>query len=310
MARGNDVAVGEYDIRVTVTADNYDFDYNYGTLTVTKADFKLPGIELKNAGYVYDGKPHAAEISGTLPEGVSVTYEYYLGGEKIDGVPTEKGLYTVYAKFTLADPDNYNGIPDRVAYLKIAATQAELDKGFPDEAPDPDGNNKDKGGETPDPNPNPNPTPDPNEELENKKNAAKDELDKAAQAKKDEIDADPNLTDEQKQAAKDKVDKELQAGKDAIDKATDESGVSSAESSAKTNIGNISIDPIGGNTDDRGSFPWWILAVAAGVLLLLILLIIVIVKRRQTADGDEDFYDEDYDFDEEDYEEEDFGDDF
>ena len=308
VARGNDVAVGEYDIGVTVTADNYKFEYIYGTLTVTKADFDLSGIELKNAGYVYDGKPHAAEISGTLPEGVSVTYEYHLNGEKIDGIPTEKGLYTVYAKFTLADTDNYNEIPDKVAYLKIASSQAELDKGFPDEAPDPDGNNKDNGGETPDPNPNPNPSPDPSEELENKKNAAKDELDKAAQAKKDAIDNDPNLTDEQKQAAKDKVDKELQAGKEAIDKATDESGVNAAESSAKTNIGNISIDPIGGNTEDGGSFPWWIIAVAAGVLLLLIALVIVIVKRRQVADGDEDFYDEDYDFDEEDFEE-DFSDD-
>ena len=305
VALSNSVAVGEYDLYVAVTAENYKFEYVYGKLTVTKADFPMSGVELKNAGFVYDGKPHAAEISGTLPEGVSVTYEYYLGGEKIDGVPTEKGLYTVYAKFTLADPDNYNGIPDRVAYLKIASSQEELDKGFPEENPDPDGNN----GSEETPTPAPEPSPEPSVDLESKKDAAKEELDKAAQAKKEAIDSDPNLTDEQKQAAKDKVDKELAAGKDAIDKATDENGINSAESAAKTNIGNISIDPIGGNTDEGGSFPWWILAVAAGVLLLLIALVIVIVKRRQTADGDEDFYDEDYDFDEEDYEE-DFGDDF
>ena len=311
VAKSDTLAVGEYVLCVRVDNNNYEFEYVFGTFTVTKATLDMSAVKLENAGYVYDGKPHAAQISGTLPEGVSVSYEYYLGGEKLDGIPTEKGLYTVYAKFTLADTDNYNEIPDKLAYLKIAATQAELDKGFPDEAPDPDGNNKDNGGETPDPNPNPNPTPDPSVNLESKKDAAKDELDKAAQAKKDEIDAS-GMTDEEKKAAKDKVDAELAAGKEAIDKATDESGVNAAESSAKTNIGNISIDPVGGNTDS-GSFPWWILAVIAGALLLLILLIVVIVKRRQVADGEDeydDFYDDEYDFDEENYEEEDFGEDF
>ena len=140
-------------------------------------------------------------------------------------------------------------------------------------------------------------------DLESKKKAAKEELEKAAQAKKESIDSNPDLTDEEKAAAKAEVDRELEAGKKAIDDANDLNGVQSAESLSKNNIENI-------NPEHKGSFPWWILAVAAGVLLLLILLIIVIVKRRQTADGDEDFYDEDYDFDEEDYEEEDFGDDF
>ena len=134
-------------------------------------------------------------------------------------------------------------------------------------------------------------------DLENKKNAAKDALDKAAKDKKDAID-NSDMTDEEKAEAKAKVEAELAAGKEAIDKATDENGIDSAESTAKTNIGNISTETV----RKESSFPWWILAVIAGALLLLILLIIIIVKRRNSSDDDDgydDFYDEEYDYDEE-----------
>lgn len=292
----NDVTVGKYEIRVAVTTDNYVFDYIYGTLTINKADFDISGVKLENAGIVYDGKPHEAAVSGTLPEGVSVSYEYYLNGEKLDGVPTGIGLYTVYAKFT-HDNENYNEIGDKVAYLKIASSQAELDKGFPDEAPDPDGNN---GGETPDTNPSPAPGVD----LENKKNEAKDALDKAAQEKKDEIDNNPNLTDEEKQAAKSEVDKELAKGNAAIDSATTTDGVNAAYNECKTNIENI-------KAEHEGSFPWWIIAVIVGVLAILGVIIIVVLKRRNSGDDEyDDYYGDEYGFDEDDFDEEDYGDDF
>ena len=135
-------------------------------------------------------------------------------------------------------------------------------------------------------------------ELAQKKGAAKSELDKAAQAKKDAIDNNPDLTDEEKAAAKAEVDKELEEGKKAIDGANSIDGVSSAESSTKTNIENI-------KAEHKGSFPWWILAIIAGALVLVTVLIIVIVKRRNADDDDggyDDFYDDEYDYDEEEVE--------
>lgn len=152
--------------------------------------------------------------------------------------------------------------------------------------------------------PNDNPDPKPGEDLDQKKQEAKDALDDIAKKKKEEIDNNPNLTDEEKQQAKDKVDEELQKGKDAIDGATSASGVDQAANEAKRNIENI------GFKSGGSSFPWWIIAVAAGVLALVAVLIIVIAKKRQTADGDDnydDFYDDEYDFDEE-YEEDNLGD--
>ena len=131
-------------------------------------------------------------------------------------------------------------------------------------------------------------------ELAKKKGAAKSELDKAAQAKKDAIDANPELTDEEKAAAKAEVDKELEEGKKAIDGANSIDGVSSAESSTKTNIENI-------KAEHKGSFPWWILAIIAGALVLVVVVIIVVVKRRGSDDDDgyDDYYDDEYDYDEE-----------
>ena len=137
--------------------------------------------------------------------------------------------------------------------------------------------------------------------LDEKKSSAKSELEKAASKKKAEIDDNDELTDEEKEEAKAKVDSELQKGLNAIESAEDDEELSKTVSDRKTKIENI-------NPEHKGSFPWWIIAVAAGVLLLAAVVIIVI-KKRQTADGDEDFYDEDYDFDEEDFEEDDFADD-
>ena len=275
------LAIGEYRLMAELSYPNYDFsEVREGKLTVTKANYDMSGVKLGNAGFIYDGNPHAAQISGTLPDGVSVTYVYYLNGELFDGIPTEIGLYTVYAVFTHED-DNYKDIDTKAAYLKIAATQEELDQGFPSEPPE-------AGGVV-------NPNPKPSEDLEQKKEQAKKDLEDAAQKKKDEIDANTDLTDEEKQAAKDEVDEELQKGKDAIDSANSASGIDQATSDAKKNIEDISAE------SGENPFPWWIIAVIAGALLLIILLIIVIVKRRNSDDDDyDDFYDDEYEYDEED----------
>ena len=274
----------EYELRADVKSDNYDFTILAGKLTITKANFDMSGVKLENAGYLYNGKPHPAKITGTLPsKDITVTYVYVIDGVESTDAPIEIGLYTVYALFTHTSP-YHNEITNKVAYLRIAATQAELDQGFPSETPDPgDVTTPPSGGGT-------------TEDLEDKKEQAKKDLEDAANKKKDEIDKDPNLTDEEKQQQKDKVDQELQKGKDAIDSATSSSGIDSAFNESKKNIEDI------GFKNGGSSFPWWIIAVIGGALLLLALLIIIIVKRRQAVDDDDyydDYYDDEYDFDEE-----------
>ena len=369
------LAIGDdYQLWARVDNNNYDFTINKGKLKITLANFNMKGVTLANKGYVYDGNPHPAEISGTLPDGVSVTYRYVNmadGSESMEA-PIEIGLYLVYASFK-HNSLNHNPITDKAAYIRIAATAEEANQ-FPN-LPTPEEieaaaqlakkkaeekaaleevakakkeeiaaleisdeekakANSDIDKELADGNAAIDSAKDASgaeqafgeakkkiedisaackaaeelakkeaaerAELESKKSAAKEELDKAAQAKKDAIDNNPELTDEEKAAAKAEVDKQLEEGKKAIDGANSIDGVSSAESSTKTNIENI-------KAVHKGSFPWWILAVAVGVLLLAVVVIIVI-KKRQTADGDDDFYDEDYDFDDEDFEEEDFDD--
>lgn len=50
---------------------------------------KITGVTLSDKTYTYDGQPHSLEVSGTIPEGVSVAYE---GNGK-----TNAGTYTVKA---------------------------------------------------------------------------------------------------------------------------------------------------------------------------------------------------------------------
>ena len=61
------------------------------TLTIVKGEYDLSGITFENKEVSYDGSPHSLEITGTLPEGVTVTYE---NNNKVDA-----GTYEVVAKF-------------------------------------------------------------------------------------------------------------------------------------------------------------------------------------------------------------------
>ena len=49
-------------------------------------------VNFEDKTFIYDGTPKSLEITGTLPEGVNVSYD---GNEK-----TEVGVYTVTAKFS------------------------------------------------------------------------------------------------------------------------------------------------------------------------------------------------------------------
>ena len=285
----SDLAIGEYVLYAEVTSGNYTITVLSGKLTVTKANFDMSGVSFTNAGHIYDGNPHPAKIDGSLPSNdISVSYRYVnmADGSESTEAPTEIGLYLVYASFTHSNT-NYNEILDKVAYLRIAETQEELNQAYPDLPTEEDIANA--------------------ADLAKKKQEAKKDLEEEAKKKKDEIDANPDLTDEEKQAAKDRVDEELKKGNGAIDSAKNVSDMNQAFNDGKANIEKIKAEHM-----EERSFPWWILAVIGGALLLLMLLIIIIVKRRNSEDEEEDYYDDEYDFDDEEVDEEyeDSGEDF
>ena len=80
-------------------------------VTIAKADYDMSGITFEPDSFTYDGQAHSLEIAGTLPDGVTVTYE---GNGKVNA-----GTYTVTAKFA-GDYANYNTIDDMTAMLTIA----------------------------------------------------------------------------------------------------------------------------------------------------------------------------------------------
>ena len=208
----------ETDGKYILETDNYIFEILSGKLTVTKGNFVMTGVKLDNKGYVYDGEPKSAEISG-VPEGVTASFRYvnYDTGAELDGAPTEVGLYLVYASFSHNSPNHNQITMVKAAYIRISYTEEEANADFPALPTD--------------------------EELAaaadlaKKKTEAKEELEKEAKDKKAAIDSDVNLSAEEKAAAKSEVDKELSDGKDAIDKAKDKDGVDKAFNDGKKEIG-------------------------------------------------------------------------
>ena len=75
-----------------------------------KQDYDMSGITFEDKTVTYDGNEHALTISGTLPEGVTVTYE----NNKL----TEVGSVKATAKFSHNNP-NYNEIPNMTATLTV-----------------------------------------------------------------------------------------------------------------------------------------------------------------------------------------------
>jgi len=78
--------------------------------SIAKATYDMSGVTFDGATFVVDGDPKYIEISGTLPDGVNVSYSG--NGE------TEPGVYTVTASFT-GDTDNYELIQDMTATMTI-----------------------------------------------------------------------------------------------------------------------------------------------------------------------------------------------
>ena len=87
------------------------------TLTVVKGEYDISDIKFENKTVVYDGTAQSLAITGTLPTGVTVTYE---GNER-----TDVGTYEVTAHFE-GDANNYKPIPDMTATLTIEKARYDM----------------------------------------------------------------------------------------------------------------------------------------------------------------------------------------
>ena len=108
---GNDqVNAGTHPVRAIFTAGDQNHNDPVSlsaNLIILKSD--VTGITFSGQTLTYDGQEHSLAISGTLPSGVSVSYQ--------NNGKTNVDEYDVVAHFTVNG--NYNDVPDMHATLKI-----------------------------------------------------------------------------------------------------------------------------------------------------------------------------------------------
>lgn len=101
---------GVYPVEAKISKEGYKTLVLTATLTINKATYDMSGVEFVDKTVVYNGEVQRIEISGSLPQGVTVTYE--------NNDKTDVGIYEVIAKFT-GDSNNYEAIADMTASLTI-----------------------------------------------------------------------------------------------------------------------------------------------------------------------------------------------
>src|SRR5690606_34594091 len=99
-------------------SDNYSIAFETGTFTIVPADYK--GISFGNASFVYDGVEHRLELTGELPEGVTVSYS--IDG-KAGNTAVDAGSYEVVA--LIDGGDNFDDL-ELTATLTIAPLQINV----------------------------------------------------------------------------------------------------------------------------------------------------------------------------------------
>lgn len=109
---------GTYTVQVKYKGSNEEYEPEFikSYTVVIRGVYDLDGITFEDLTVEYDKAEHSIQISGALPEGVTVTYE---------GSGTEVGEYIITAKFTSDDP-NYSAIPDKEAKLTITKRKVTL----------------------------------------------------------------------------------------------------------------------------------------------------------------------------------------
>ncbi|MCD8397392.1 MAG: YDG domain-containing protein, partial [Lachnospiraceae bacterium] len=116
---------GTYKVTATISESNYSLT---GTTTakfkIARATYDMSGVSFVNMTYIYDGTEKTLTITGTLPDGVTVTYT--------DNTLTNIGSATATAIFT-GDTNNYETIEPMTATLTVAVLTDLLEQDFPDE---------------------------------------------------------------------------------------------------------------------------------------------------------------------------------
>ncbi len=109
------INAGEYEVTATVSARNYVTQTLTAKVVIKRAEYDMSGVsfDADTLAFEYDGGEHTARISGTLPEGISVSYP------DRNNVRTDAGIYTVTARFSSTN-GNYLPIEDMTAQMVIA----------------------------------------------------------------------------------------------------------------------------------------------------------------------------------------------
>ena len=110
---------GTYNVKATVTKDNYNALVLTAKLVINKANIADGLLSLTDEKVEYDGLGHSLVLVGDVPAGCTVTYTY--NGDKVDSV-TAVGEYTVVAT---VEGSNYNK-RTYTAKLTIETTEEQL----------------------------------------------------------------------------------------------------------------------------------------------------------------------------------------
>ncbi len=105
----------------TSSISSEDTSSSSSTSTNGKLDYDMSNIKFEDKTVTYDGNEHTLEITGTLPEGVSVSYT----NNKL----TEVGSIEATATF-MGDYENYNEIPDMTATLTIVPVSQDSEGNY------------------------------------------------------------------------------------------------------------------------------------------------------------------------------------
>lgn len=107
--------VTPYECRAILTCEGYVTKELSCFLTVSPAAYDMKDVLFEDKDEIFDGKKKSAEISGTLPKGVSVSYR--IGGE-VGNSAVLVGEYEITALFS-GDSRNYLPIPPKTCTLTI-----------------------------------------------------------------------------------------------------------------------------------------------------------------------------------------------
>lgn len=113
------VGTGVYTVTISVAQTaNYESASEKVIISVDKAKYNMSKVQFLDGSFAADGREYGLEVSGELPEGVTVEY--------IGNRQKEAGIYTVTAKFS-GDADNYEDIQDMTATLILRSVKLTSD---------------------------------------------------------------------------------------------------------------------------------------------------------------------------------------